>query len=339
VLESLRDVDTVVFDKTGTLTLDQPTVGAVHVLNGFTEQTVLRYAAAAEYRQPHPVARAVVTRAEEEQIVLPELKNADYEVGYGIRVRTEGRVIRVGSARFLEREGIALPETVFPLREQAEAEGHSLVYVSIDGQAAGVLELEPTVRPEATEIIRFLNRRGIRCCILSGDHEAPTRAMATQLGIEEYFAEVLPENKADYVKRLKEEGRFVCFVGDGINDAVALKTAQVSVSLKGASTAATDTAQVILMDGTLNNLPSLFEAADDFEETMQRNLVISIAPGTSIIAGVYLFHFGIAAAMAIFYMSCFMSIGNVLWPLVREHQEESDMPLLPEGDEETCRTP
>ncbi|XCN72935.1 MAG: heavy metal translocating P-type ATPase [Candidatus Electrothrix aestuarii] len=325
VLESLRDVDTVVFDKTGTLTLDQPTVGAVHALNGFDEKAVLRYAAAAEYRQPHPVARAVVAKAEVEQIILPNPENADYEVGYGIRVRTEGRMIQVGSARFLEREGIQLPVTAFPLRERAEAEGHSLIYVGIDGQAAGVLELEPTVRPEAAEVIEFLKERNIRCCILSGDHEAPTKAMAAQLGIEEYFAEVLPENKADYVKQLKEEGRFVCFIGDGINDAVALKTAQVSVSLKGASTAATDTAQVILMDGTLNNLPSLFEAADDFEETMQRNLVISIAPGISIISGVWLFHFGIAAAMGIFYLSCFMSIGNVLWPLVREQEDKSDL--------------
>ncbi|MCI5132961.1 MAG: hypothetical protein D3904_15960 [Candidatus Electrothrix sp. EH2] len=120
---------------------------------------------------------------------------------------------------------------------------------------------------------------------------------------------------------------------------MALKTAQVSVSLQGASTAATDTAQVILMDSTLNSLPSLFEAADDFEETMQRNLVISIAPGISIIGGVYLLHFGIAAAMGIAYLSCFMSIGNVLWPLVREQQEEYLLPLLPDGDEEACRTP
>jgi len=244
-------------------------------------------------------------------------------------------VIRVGSARFLEKEGVILPEEALSVQQRAEVAGSSLVYVGIDGLAAGILELEPTVRPEAAEVICFLKDRDIRCCILSGDHEAPTKAMAAKLGIEEYFAEVLPENKADYVDRLKKEGRFVCFVGDGINDAVALKTAQVSISLKGASTAATDTAQVIFMDGTLNSLPSLFEAADEFEETMQRNLVISIAPGTSIIAGVYLFHFGIAAAMGIFYLSCFMSIGNVLWPLVRDQEEEKEEGsplLLPDGE-------
>jgi Cu2+-exporting ATPase len=333
VLESLRDVDTVVFDKTGTLTLDQPTVKAVHVLNGFDQKTLLRYAAAAEHRQTHPIARAIVAKAEAEQTALPDLEDAGYEVGYGIKVRTESRVIQVGSARFLEREGIALPLSASILREQAEAEGHSLVYVGIDGQVAGVLELEPTVRPEAAEVIHFLKNRGIHCCILSGDHEAPTRAMAERLGIEEYFAEVLPENKADYVKRLKKEGGFVCFVGDGINDAVALKTAQVSVSLKGASTAATDTAQVIFMDGSLNRLPALFKAADEFEATMKRNFVISIAPGMSIIPGVWLLHFGIAAAMGIFYLGCFIAIGNVLWPLVRHHEEDV-LPLLPDAGEQ-----
>ena len=333
VLESLREVDTAVFDKTGTLTLEQPTVGVIHTLNGFDEATVLRCAAAAEYRQTHPVAGAVLARARAEGIEPPAPDKAGYNVGYGIMVRAEGRVIHVGSARFLEREGIEAPSELKAVQRRAETKSHSLVYVAIDGRPAGVLELEPTVRPEAAEVIQELKRRGIRCCILSGDHEGPTRAMAERLGIDEYFAEVLPEDKASYVASLKDEGGFVCFVGDGINDAVALKTAQVSVSLKGASTAATDTAQVILMDGTLNNLIPLFETADEFEETMRRNLVISITPGTSIIGGVYLFHFGIAAAMGIFYLGCFTGLGNVLWPLVRHQEEETDIPQLPDAQE------
>jgi len=146
--------------------------------------------------------------------------------------------------------------------------------------------------------------------------------MAQSLGIDDYFAEVLPENKADHVQHLKDAGRFVCFIGDGINDAIALKSAQVSISLKGASTVATDTAQIILMDGTLNHLESLFEFADEFEKTMQRNLVISLAPGGAIIGGVYLLHFGIAAGMGIFYLSCFVGLGNVLWPLIKHQRTQ-----------------
>ncbi len=333
VLESLRGMDTIIFDKTGTLTLEQPTVGEIYPLNGFSEETVLRYAAAAEYRQPHPMARAIIAKAVKEQVVLPELKNASYEVGYGITVTAEGRLIHVGSARFLEREGIEFPSELQSIQQQAKTKSHSMVYVAIDGQPAGVLKLEPTVRPEATEVIQELKRRGIRCCILSGDHEGPTRSMAEQLDIDDYFAEVLPEDKADYVDRLKNEDRFVCFVGDGINDAVALKTAQVSISLKGASTAATDTAQVIFMDGTLNNLIPLLEIADEFEETMQRNLIISIAPGMLIIGGVYLLHFGIAVSMGIFYLSCFVGLGNVLWPMVRHQEEETDMLRQPDVED------
>lgn len=116
--------------------------------------------------------------------------------------------------------------------------------------------------------------------------------MAETLSIEHYFAEVLPENKAELVKQLREQGRFVCFIGDGINDAIALKSAQVSISLKGASTVAIDTAQIILMDGTLNHLEQLFQLANEFENTMHTNFITTIVPGIICIGGVYFLHFG-----------------------------------------------
>ena len=320
VFETLREVNTIVFDKTGTLTLEQPTVGAIHVLDGFDEKTVLRYAAAAEYRQPHPIAKAILAKVASEQLDLPQPDEASYEVGYGIRVTMEGQEIRVGSARFMEQAGIDVPDTVHAIWRQAEVESYSLIYVGVNKQLAGILEMHPTIRSEAAEVIQAMKQRGMTLYIISGDHEGPTRRMAEMLGIDHYFAEVLPENKADLVKQLREEGRFVCFVGDGINDTIALKSAQVSISLKGASSAATDTAQIVFMDGTLNCLESLFCFADEFEETMDRNLTISMVPGTIIIGGVYLLHFGIAAGMGIFYLGAFAGLGNVLWPLVK-HQE------------------
>lgn len=320
VFETLREVDTIVFDKTGTLTLEQPTVGAIHALDGFDKKTVLRYAAVAEYRQPHPIAKAILAKADYEQLDLPQPDEAGYEVGYGIKVTLEGRVIRVGSARFVEQAGLEVPNAVHAIRQQAEAESYSLIYVGVDNQLAGILEMHPTIRPETAGVIQAMKKRGMTLYIISGDHESPTRRMAETLGIDHYFAEVLPENKADLVKQLREENRFVCFVGDGINDTIALKSAQVSISLKGASSAATDTAQIIFMDGTLNHLESLFQFADEFEETMQRNLVISIVPGIIIIGGVYLLHFGIAAGMGLSYLGDFVGLGNVLWPLVK-HQE------------------
>lgn len=322
VFELLGQIDTIVFDKTGTLTLEQPSVCDIHVFGHWDEPNVLRYAAAAEYRQPHPIAKAIIARAEMEGITIPKIDQADYEVGFGIKVTLNGEIIHVGSRRFLDQEGISLPTDAEETLRNAETHSHSLIFVAVDGQLAGILELEPTIRPEAASAIQFLKQRGLKLCILSGDHQGATARMAETLGIDDYFAEVLPKDKAAKVRELKEQGRFVCFVGDGINDAIALKEAHVGVSLKGASTAATDTAQVILMDGTLEQLYSLFKVADEFEETMKRNLTIAIAPGALTIGGVYLLHFGILAGMGIFYVSCAAGIGNILWPLIK-HQNKS----------------
>lgn len=321
-LESLRQVNTIVFDKTGTLTQEQPTVAKIHGLEGFSENTVLRYAAAAEYRQPHPIARAIRAKAEERQLELPELDEASYQVGYGIKVTMENRVIRVGSSRYLRHEGIKLPRSVRSIQQKADSNSHSLVYVSIDRQLAGIVELMPTVRPEAESIIGYLRQRGFKLVMISGDHEEPTRRMAETFGIDRYFAETLPENKAALVRQLREQGDFVCFVGDGINDAMAMKTAQLSVSLKGASTVATDTAQIIFMDGTLKQLEPLFRYMDEFEGTMKKNLITSIVPGVVSISGIFLLHFGVAAAMGLTYLGCFVGLGNSLLPLIRYQQDE-----------------
>jgi Cu2+-exporting ATPase len=320
VLESLRQVDTVVFDKTGTLTLEQPTVGKIHSLADYDENTLLSYAAAAEYRQPHPIAKAIVDKAASRNLELPNLDEAFYEVGYGIKVTINGQLIRVGSGRFMTREGIELPEVAQDIQAQAEAEGLSLIYVGINQQLGGILEMHPSIRPEAIEIIQHLKKRGMKLYIISGDHEHPTRRMAETLGIDNYFAEVLPENKAKLVKQLSEEGQFVCFIGDGINDAIALKSAQVSISLKGASTAATDTAQIIFMDGTLNHLELLFQLADEFENTMHTNFLTTIVPGVICIGGVYFLHFGIAMGMGLYYVGSVVGLSNTLMPLVK-HQE------------------
>jgi Cu2+-exporting ATPase len=322
VLESLRQVDTVVFDKTGTLTLEQPTVGKIHCFGDYDENTVLGYAAAAEYRQPHPIAKAIVNKAASKNFEWPDLDEASYEVGYGIKVLINGQRIRVGSGRFMSREGIELPEVAQNLQAQAEAEGFSLIYVGINQQLGGILEMHPNIRPEAVEIIQCLKQRGMKLYIISGDHEHPTRRMAETLGIDHYFAEVLPENKAKLVKQLCKQGQFVCFIGDGINDAIALKSAQVSISLKGASTAATDTAQIIFMDGTLNHMEQLFQLADEFEETMHTNFLTTIVPGVICIGGVYFLHFGIAMGMGLYYVSTAVGVSNTLWPLVK-HQPES----------------
>ncbi|OUD12290.1 heavy metal translocating P-type ATPase [Thioflexithrix psekupsensis] len=326
VFESLRQVDTIVFDKTGTLTEEQPTIGVIHVLADYDENQVLQFAASAEHRQPHPLARAIIHKAKTQGLTLEVSEQASYEVGYGIKVQLQQHTVRVGSARFMQREGLPLPLEINKLQQQAEEQGHSLVYVAVDEEVAGVLEIQPSIRPEALELMQYLKQRGITTYIISGDHEQPTRNIAQKLGVDHYFAETLPENKAQRVKQLCDAGKFVCFIGDGINDAIALKSAQVSISLKGASSAATDTAQIIFMDGTLVLLKRLFEFSDEFEETMQRNVAISFAPGIVNIAGIYLLHFGLTTSMILFYGGTVVGLANSLLPLAK-HQDNTTQNL------------
>lgn len=322
VLESLNKVDTVVFDKTGTLTLEQPKVGKIHSLSEWNEDTVLLYAAAAEYQQSHPIAKAILEKAADLKIELPDLENAQYELGYGIKVLVDGKLIRVGSARFMEREGIQLPQAVKDIQALAEEEGFSLIYVGIDQALGGILEMHPCIRPEAVKVVRYLKQRGMRLYIISGDHEHPTRKLAKQLGIDNYLAEVLPEHKAEQVKMLADQGRFVCFIGDGINDSIALKSAHVSISLQGASTAATDTAQIIFMDGTLGHIEQLFNLTDKFEKTMKNNLLSSLIPGSGIIGGVYFLHISLATGVVLFYIGATAGLLNSFLPLLQYKDEK-----------------
>lgn len=319
-LEMLQQVDTLVFDKTGTLTLEQLQVCHLYPISPLNEDTLLIYAAAAEYRQKHPIAGAILAAVEQRGLILPPIDEAAYQVGYGIQVKLGETVVRVGSARFMRQENISLPKEIESIQTQCQAQGHSLVYVALNDQLGGVLELQPIIRPEAREIINHLKAKGISLYIISGDHEQPTRQLAGELGIEHYFAETLPEQKADLIAKLRASGKFVCFVGDGINDAIALKQANVSISLRGASTAATDTAQIILMDGNLNKLKPLFEIAQDFESNMRTSYWLAIAPGVICLGGVFFFHLSVIGGLITFYAGKVVGLGNVMLPLLRDQR-------------------
>jgi heavy metal translocating P-type ATPase len=316
-LELLNRIDTVVFDKTGTLTLEQPYVAAIYPLMGLSEDELLTFAAAAEYRQTHPIARAIQKAAAERGLALPKIDAAEYEVGYGIKVNIDEKLIRVGSHRFMEMESIAVPDEVCAQQEAAHEQGYSFVYVAISDSLAGAIELHPTIRPEAATVIKQLKKRGLSMTIISGDHEQPTRKLADELGIETYFAEVLPEDKANLVEKLQQKGKVVCFVGDGINDSIALKKANVSISLNGASTIATDTSQIILMDGTLNHLDQAFELASKFEGNLKTSMLTTFGPGIICVGGVFFFHFRILAAIMLYNASLVAGVTNAMVPWIR----------------------
>lgn len=321
-LDLLTEIDTVVFDKTGTLTLDQPHVTQVHTFTALDAATVLRYAAAVEQRQSHPIARAILATAQAQGLALPAIDDTRYEMGYGLRAGIDGRLIRVGSDRFMALEQIALPPDVEALQTTSHAQGHSLVMVAVDEQLVGAIELEPTIRPEAKAVIAELRQRNLDFYIISGDQEGPTRNLAHALGIDHYFANTLPENKAKLVEQLQQAGRAVCFVGDGINDAIALKKANVSVSLRGATTVAMDTAQVVLMDATLEQLPLLFQLADEMSHNLKTTQALAIVPNLGIWAGVFFFHLGILGASLIFEVSLWAGIANAMRPLLTYQEND-----------------
>ncbi|MEM7538291.1 MAG: HAD-IC family P-type ATPase, partial [Chloroflexota bacterium] len=224
-LDLLREVDTIVFDKTGTLTLEQPHLAKIYVFNHISENELLVYAASAEQRQPHPIAKAILQAARERELLLHGADDTHYTVGNGIKASFEGKLVHVGSKRFMLSEAIDIPAQFEEMEAAIYAQGFSVVMVAIDGQLAGLLELHATIRPEAKSTLAALRTLGMDMAIISGDYEAPTRFLAQELGIPNYFAEVLPEDKAALIKVLQDEGRSVCFVGDGINDSIALKQA------------------------------------------------------------------------------------------------------------------
>lgn len=144
--------------------------------------------------------------------------DAAYDIGYGIKVWVAEHTIRVGSARYMELEEIAIPAAIQDRQAAGQVEGRSFVYVAVDDQLGGAMELRATTRPEARQVMRALRRRHLSQYVISGDQDAPTRRLADELGIDHYFAEVLPEHKAEFIERLQRDGKTVCFVGDGIND-------------------------------------------------------------------------------------------------------------------------
>ena len=324
-LELMGEIDTVLFDKTGTLTRERPEVGRIIAANGFAEDAILMFAATAEQKFHHPIAMAILHKAEEMGIALATTDDTQYKVGYGISVVINGHTIRVGSKRYLEMEGIPIPPEVEEALREAHLEGYTMVMVGVDDRLGGALELQASVRPEVRDIVQGLRARGIKhLAIISGDHEAPTAKLAKELGMDIHFAQVLPADKADYVKKLQDEGMKVCFVGDGINDSIALKQANVSISLRGATSIATDTAQIVFMEQGLGKLCELRDIAKSMDRNVRTSWNMILAPNILCVAGVFTLGFGIGASVMTNNVAALGALANGVWPMRKVAQMEAE---------------
>ncbi|MGA5524370.1 heavy metal translocating P-type ATPase [Streptomyces pseudogriseolus] len=272
VLESTRRVDTVVLDKTGTVTTGRMSLRAAHAAEGTDEEELLRLAGALEHASEHPVARAVAAGAEERVGALPRAEHFENVPGRGVRGRVEGREVAVG--RLSEVFG-ELPPELARAKEEAERAGHTAVVAGWDGVARGVLAVADTVKETSAEAVRELRALGLTPVLLTGDNRAVAEAVARTVGIDEdrVIAEVLPEDKADVVRRLQQEGRSVAMVGDGVNDAAALAVADLGLSLGTGTDAAIEAGDLTLVRGDLRVAADAIRLSRRTLSTIKGNLV------------------------------------------------------------------
>jgi Cu+-exporting ATPase len=269
VLESTRRVDTVLLDKTGTVTTGRMSLHEVHVVDGTAEKDVLRLAGALEHASEHPIARAIAAGAQERAGGLPAPEHFENVPGRGVRGRVDGHDVTVG------RFPGALPEALADAKNAAEAAGRTAVVVALDGAPVGVLTVADTVKETSAEAVRELRALGLTPMLLTGDNRAVAEAVARAVGIgsADVIAEVLPEDKVAVVQRLQREGRTVAMVGDGVNDAAALATADLGLAMGTGTDAAIEASDLTLVRGDLRVAADAIRLARSTLSTIKGNLV------------------------------------------------------------------
>ncbi|MFI1736353.1 heavy metal translocating P-type ATPase [Streptomyces sioyaensis] len=272
VLESTRRVDTVVLDKTGTVTTGVMTLTGIHLAEGASEAEVLRLAGALEHASEHPVARAVAAQAASRTGTLPTPAEFTNVPGLGVTGVVEGHSVVVGRAQLLEQREQPLPPALAEARAAAEARGRTAVAVGWDGAARAVLVVSDAVKPTSAEAVRRLRALGLTPVLLTGDNQAVAASVAAEVGIDEVIAEVLPEDKVAVVERLQAEGRSVAMVGDGVNDAAALATADLGLAMGTGTDAAIEAGDLTLVRGDLRAAADAIRLARATLGTIRTNL-------------------------------------------------------------------
>ena len=252
-IELLRKVDTIVVDKTGTLTEGKPRLAAIVASAISDERSLLRLAASLERASEHPLAAAVIQGARERGIELAAVRDFASNTGKGVSGVVEGKQVAVGNAAFVNSRNATLG-SLSQRADELRRDGHTVIFVAVDGKAAGLLAVADPIKKTTPDAIHALHAEGIRVVMLTGDTRATADAVARQLGIDEVLADVLPDQKADTIKRLQKEGRVVAMAGDGVNDAPALAQAEVGIAMGTGTDVAMESAGVTLVKGDLQGI-------------------------------------------------------------------------------------
>ncbi len=290
-LESLATVDTVCLDKTGTLTYGRP---AVTRIDAADPAYLLQMAAAVESASEHPLAQAVLAAAGERHLDIPAVDDFTAVPGKGVQGRVDGVTVLAGTLAWMDEQGVVMAGFSTGDLQQT---GQTIVWVARDGRLLGLLEISDVARPESAQVVRALRTLGLRVAMVTGDAEAAARVIAGRLGIDDIYAQVLPQDKAEIVRRLQAEGRKVVFVGEGINDSPALAQADVGMALASGTDIAMEAADITLTHGDLGGVITAIQAARQSMRTIRGNLfwaffynilLIPVAAGVAIPLGIQL---------------------------------------------------
>lgn len=309
VLELMEKVDTIVVDKTGTLTQGRPDVTAIETFGEWEESEVLSLAASVEAQSEHPLAMALVRHAKSNEILIQRASDFESIPGGGVRAEVDGRTVLIGKAELLSEQGVSGIADVRSRAEEYQRAGSTVIFVAIDGVLAALLSISDPIKQSTPAALKRLNESGMRIVMLTGDAETTARAVAERLGIDEYQAGMSPQEKHDYVAKLRTNGHVVAVAGDGINDAPALAEADVGIAMGTGTGVAIESAGVTLVGGDLRGVAAAEQLSQKTMANIRQNLFFAFAYnslGVPIAAGLLYPIFGVllspmiaAAAMSL----------------------------------------
>ena len=270
-LEGASKINAIVLDKTGTLTEGKPKVTDVIATGALQEDDIVRYAASVETKSSHPLSAAILAEAEKRNIQISAISNFASLAGLGLEAVIDGKTVLVGTERLLRDKGIATASIQKEI-EALLAGGKTLSIIAVDGVAVGIIGISDAVRASSAKTIMELKKLGIETAMITGDNKKTAEAVGKELGIDRVFAEVMPEDKASYVKKLQDEGKFVAMVGDGVNDAPALAQANIGIAIGAGTDVAIETASIVLMKSDPYDIVAAIRLSKSTVQKMKQNL-------------------------------------------------------------------
>lgn len=315
VMEQFSKVDTVVFDKTGTLTKGKPEVTDIHVMNGMEENLFLQMAGVVEKVSEHHLGQTIVNEAKRRKLDIDhEPEDIQVVKGNGILARVNGMPLIIGNRKLMETHGIKIVEEVEEYALGREKLGNTAVFAAINNEMVGIISIADQIRADALEAVRELRENGVkRILMLTGDNRHTARRVSEQLGLDEYHAELLPEDKVRFVKKLKEEGHIVAMAGDGINDAPAIANAHIGIAMgKGGTDISMETADVVLMADKLKQFSHAYSLSLATIRNMKQNMYFAVGVVFILLAGVLFGNVHLASGMFIHEESVLLVIVNAM---------------------------